>query len=260
MDNACVIGYGIVGQATAKVFGIEKHYDIDPERSNISLEEASKCKFIFICLPTEILVNGTYKTAAIAEVIQEVEKFNHSPIYIIRSTVFPGFASNVREALHINRIVSNPEFLNEDTAEQDMKSSAFILLGGDSDTVKEVQGYYQARLKGSPIITTDNVTAEMAKLTMNAFFATKVIFANQAYDACLKFGANYETVKKVLESHPYGPKNHFTIFHKGYRGFGGRCLPKDTQAYAYYTESDLIKKVIEINNKLKEENELQGQK
>lgn len=251
MDNSCVIGYGMVGQATAKVFGISKHFDVLPERSNITLEEAANCRFIFICLPTNVLPNGAYLTAEMVEVIKDIESFGKTPLYIIRSTVFPGFAVTIQDALGIDRIVSNPEFLSEATAEADTKNPPFILLGASKkEYLDDVAGFYQARIKGAPVITTDNTTAEMAKLTMNAYFATKVIFANQAYDACRKLGANYSTVKEVLEAHPYGPKNHFKVWFNNKRGVNGRCLPKDGKAFAYYTGSDLIKKVIELNEGL----------
>lgn len=248
MDEACIIGYGVVGQATAKVFGIKKHFDIDPERSNITLEEAAKCKFVFICLPTNVQEDGSYNVDPLIEMITKINDLGN-PIFIIRSTVYPGFAEITKQGIRSNRVVSNPEFLNEATAEHDAKNPSFILLGGDKEYVDKVAGFYQARIKGAPVITTDNTTAEMAKLTMNAYFATKVIFANQAYDACQMLGANYETVKKVLESHPYGPNNHFTIWFKGKRGVNGRCLPKDSKAFDYYTASDLIHEVLRLNEK-----------
>lgn len=246
MDNSCIIGYGVVGKATAKALGIKKHFDLND--SNITLDEAAKCRFVFIALPTDLKPDGTYNTSDIEAIIRQIEGLGTSALYIIRSTVWPGFAKHLQEQLDIDRIISNPEFLTEATAEKDAKNPPFVLIGGIIPRfLDEVKGLYQGALKGSPVILTDNITAELAKLSMNAYFATKVTFANQIYDASQAFGANYEKVRQVLESHPYGPKNHFEIWHKGYRGFGGKCLPKDTEAFSHYINLPLIAKILELN-------------
>lgn len=260
MDSTCVIGYGMVGKATAEVFGIEKHFDRHEEKSNITLEEASKCRLVFICLPTPARADGTYETEDIKNLIMQMEQYENGPIYVIRSTVFPGFAESVQRELGINRVISNPEFLSEATAVEDMKHPPFIIIGGIEGVFRaDVRAFYEARIKGAPIIETDNTTAEMSKLTLNAFFATKVIFANQAYDACRRLGANYEIVKKIIEDHPYGSKNHFSAWFREKRGIHGSCLPKDCLAYSYYADSELVKKVVELNTKyifLKDDSEI----
>lgn len=248
MDSICVIGYGTVGKAFADVFGIKKIYTRTQSESNITLKDSAQCRFIFICLPTPVKEDGSYYVEGIKNIIRQINSYPGTPIYVIRSTVYPGFAKEIQFELGTRRILSNPEFLSEDTSVEDTKNAPFILIGGvDKKYMDDLKAFYEGRIKGSPVILTDNTTAEMAKLTLNAFFATKVIFANQAYDACQKNGANYETVKKVLENHPYGSENHFQIWYKEKRGVNGSCLPKDSHAYAYYTASILIQKVIELN-------------
>lgn len=248
MNNACIIGYGMVGKATAEVFGIEKHFDHNEEKSNISLEEASKCRLIFICLPTPVDKDGSYMLNDIKAMIKQIDQYGSGSIYVIRSTVAPGFAKALQEELGIATIISNPEFLSEDTAVQDMKNPPFIVIGGMEGVFRdEVKAFYDARIKGSEVIMTDNTTAEMMKLTLNSFFALKVIFANETYEACKMLGANYETVKKVLEKHPFGSKNHWVIWYKNKRGVNGHCLPKDSSAFFYYTGSVLMKAVKDLN-------------
>lgn len=247
MNDACVIGMGMVGNATATLFGIKKHFDIIEEKSNITLEEVAKCRFVFICIPTPSK-HGYYKQEPIFNLIEQIEQYGGGSIYIIRSTVSPGFALHIQKELGINRIVSNPEFLTEATWEKDVKHPPFILLGGfDGVYLDEVKGIYDARIKSDVVILTDNTTAEFTKLVMNGFFSLKVIFANQMYDAARAVGANYERMREVLEKHPFGPRNHFKIWFNGKRGIGGRCLPKDTEALAHYANSDLVKKVVELN-------------
>lgn len=247
--DACVIGLGVVGKATADVFGIKKTYDIQPEKTTITLEEASKCRFVFICLPTEVDDNGKYFTSDIADTIKQIESYGTNCIYIIRCTVWAGFAQGLQDYFGINRIVSNPEFLTQKTAEQDSKNPPFIILGGGSNFVEEVAGFYAGRFKSTKIIRTDNTTAETAKLALNGFFATKVIYANEIYDYCQTTGANFERVREVLEGHPFGYRNHGKIWFDGKRGVNGRCLPKDSKALSYYSKGELITKVVELNKK-----------
>ena len=97
---------------------------------------------------------------------------------------------------------------------------------------------------------TDTITAEMAKVSLNAFFVNKVVFANTIYDICQTNGANYEKIKQVFEKHKYGSKNHFTIFHKEGRGAGGRCLNKDFQAFNSYASKEIFEFINAENQRL----------
>lgn len=248
MDNTCVVGYGVVGQATAKLFGIKKYFDL--KESTITLEQAAKSKYCFICLPTPVDNEGNYVTTDISEIIKQIEGYGGAGIYIIRSTVWPGFANHIMDNFGIDRMVSNPEFLSENTAERDTKAPPFILLGGNPRFVEEVKALYQGRVKGAEFIVTDNITAEMSKLALNAYFSTKVIFANQLYDVCRSQKINYEKIREVLEKHPFGPKNHFATYYKGQRGVRGKCLPKDLKAFNRYTDMELTKLVDQINTEL----------
>ena len=248
MDNAAIIGYGVVGKATADIFGIKKHYDINPEKSNITLGTAAKCRYAFICLPTALDADGRYHLDDIVSIIKRLEELGANCLYIIRSTVAPGFALHLQEELGIDRIISNPEFLTESTAEKDSRFPSFILLGGIVPRyLEELKAVYEGRIKAAPVILTDNTTAELAKLSLNAFFATKVIYANQIYDFARKLGANYEIIRRVLEGHPFGSKNHFQVWFKGKRGIHGKCLPKDARALGNYSASELIQKVNQLN-------------
>ena len=97
------------------------------------------------------------------------------------------------------------------------------------------------------MIVTNTVTAETLKYAFNTFFITKIVFANQLYDNCEKSGADYKVIQEALMAHPWGSKHHLKVLHKGGRGGGGRCLPKDIKAFAKYTNSPLLQKVEELN-------------
>ncbi len=234
MTNACVIGWGTVGKATAETFNIDKYYS--RSSNNISLEEASKCEYIFICLPTPVQANGDYYVEDITKIISELSKFSsfEKSVVIIRSTVYPGYNLSLRTEYGWMNIVSNPEFLSEDTWKEDALKPQLVVIGADNANLRDkVAALYRGRFKYNEPVVTDSVTAEFIKISLNAFFTAKVVFANQLYDYSRMINANYETVKDIIESHLWGSKNHFTVFHKGGRGAGGKCLRKDIKALAH---------------------------
>ena len=248
--NAVVIGYGVVGKSTAKAFGITKHFDINGD-SNITINEIANCRYVFICLPTPT-IEGKCDTTAIRECIKQIEGIRQNPIYIIRSTVIPGTADAIMDELGMDRVISNPEFLSEATAEKDAKHPDMIVIGGRSDQcLREVKGIYEARFKYISPLLTNNVTAEMVKYTFNTFFALKVVFANEIFDICQKNKANYSVIKDLLTNHKWGSGNHFEVYYKGERGVRGKCLPKDLEAFQTYSQSWLLKAAQEINNGIK---------
>lgn len=250
MTDKCVIGWGTVGKATAKTFNITNYYS--RSESTISLEEASRCRYIFICLPTPT-VNGECDTSAITDVIEKLYRYKtlSQAIIVIRSTVYPGYNRFLQEKFHLKNIVSNPEFLSEDTWEQDATRPMLIVVGSDDVGSREkLVGLYMGRFKYNTPYVTDSITAEMIKYSLNVFFGTKIIFANALYNYVQKYKGNYETIKSVLESHPWGSRNHFKVVHKGGRGAGGKCLQKDMQAFAKITDDPFFETLYWLNEEL----------
>lgn len=248
----CVIGWGTVGKATAKTFNIEQYFS--RSNSNITLEQAAACRYIFICLPTPVTPKQ-YHVDDITEIIKKLAQFSafSKAVVIIRSTVYPGYNQFLQHTLGVTNVVSNPEFLSEDTWEEDAVKPQLVVLGADTPELREkVKGLYMGRFKYNEPIVTDSVTAELIKVSLNGFFTTKVVFANAIYDYAQAKKANYETVRQVLEAHPWGSKNHFRIFDKGGRGAGGKCLKKDITALATDSKSPLLFWVNQINRDLLE--------
>ena len=249
MNNESVVigGTGYVGKATAYAFGIKDSFQ--RHDATLTLGEINKKRYIFICLPTPT-VNGKCDVTAITEIIKQLNSMPRyvDSTYIIRSTVYPGYADYLMNTLGINSVVSNPEFLSEDTWREDAKNPKMIVMGGKSTKhVERVKGLYMGRYKYTKPIITDNKTAEIIKYAFNTWFSTKVVFNNEVFNYCQTNGANYETIKLALENHPWGMKNHNVIYFKGKRGFHGSCLPKDTEAFASVTQSPFFKMLIERN-------------
>ncbi len=246
MDNAVCIGNGMVGQATRHAFGIEKYIDL--KGSTSSYKDAGSAKYVFLCLPTPT-VSGECDSSLLKEAISAVlDHKNGQPIFIIRSTVIPGTTKALQEHFQIDSIVHNPEFLSEDTWQADVEHPDMVVIGADHPVyLEDVVALYKGRYKGLDIFKTDSTTAETIKYAINAFYATKVVFANQIYDCCQRNGANYQQVKDAMYQRKWIGKNHLDVFHKNKRGAGGKCLPKDLEAFSTYSNLELLKITHKLN-------------
>lgn len=149
----------------------------------------------------------------------------------------------------------NPEFLTELTADQDMCYPDRQILGYTKQSYN-VAGDIMALLPLAPFERILPATeAEAVKYFGNTWFSTKVIFANQMYDLCQALGIDYDRVMEAGAADKRIGRTHLEIFHKGYRGFGGKCLVKDNRALIQLADSKgvdlkLHKIVEEINNEL----------
>ncbi len=256
LSNACICGNGIVGRATAKLFGITALYDILPSLSTVALKDLKQYEYIFICLPTPT-IEGKCQTKPISDLIETIEGGWHYtdrdlPTYIIRSTVPPGTADQLMKDLDMDRIISNPEFLSQDTWEEDIEKPFVIVVGGKNySNLGKVRNLYRLRYGGHvQMVSTNNVTAEMIKYTLNCLFSSKVIFANAIYDIAERMGGDYNAIKATLDACPYAGANHWDVWYKGRRGVYGRCLPKDLEAFANWTLDDLFLFLLQASRRI----------
>lgn len=257
MINAVVYGYGTVGKSTANAFGIEKYFS--RSKANITLGEASRCRYHFICLPTP-LSGGRYDVEPIRDLIRQILSYEGGQnVFILRSTVLPGTTKALCSELGTEAIVHAPEFLSEITAEKDAKNPDLVVVGCDRPNYrKDVAGVFKARYKGVDIIETDSITAELIKCSRNAFYSTKVMFGNEIYEIAKRTQANYETVKQALYKSSWVGKNHLDVYYKradwdkAKRGLHGKCLPKDLRALAEFSGSKLLKTIITLDDEYKE--------
>jgi len=123
----------------------------------------------------------------------------------------------------------NPEFLREGFAVQDTLAPDRLVVGVTSDaadaTLREV--YASILATGTPYIRTDLATAELVKVSANAFLATKISFINAISDVCEATGADIVTLADAI-GHDVRIGRRFL---SAGLGFGGGCLPKDIRAF-----------------------------
>lgn len=242
MINIGVIGNGFVGSATVAGFSLHANvrvYDENPKSSINSFEETiNESEFVFVCVPTPMsLETGKIDLSIIESVFDRVSKVNKRDdnIFIIKSTVIPGSVEKLVESYPGLNIVFSPEFLTERNAKLDFINAARIIIGGRDDLVNRAELMFRDRFPHTPIIKTDVTTAQFIKYMSNCFFATKVSFMNEMKQAADVTGVDWRTaVNGFLLDGRIGNSHIDVPGHDGMMGFGGKCFPKDINAFINY--------------------------
>lgn len=137
------------------------------------------------------------------------------------------------------QILSNPEFLAEGTAIEDLMAPDRVLIGGDIDTVEGKEAVqtlvdvYAHWVNRDNILTTNVWSSELSKLTANAFLAQRVSSINALSELCEKTGADVTEVARAIGMDSrIGSK-----FLKSSVGFGGSCFQKDILNLVYIAKS-----------------------
>lgn len=141
------------------------------------------------------------------------------------------------------QILSNPEFLAEGTAVQDLLNPDRVLIGGDVSSGKEALNalveIYSNWVPKERILTTNLWSSELSKLTANAFLAQRVSSINAMSELCEKTGADINELSKAIGMDSrIGSK-----FLKASVGFGGSCFQKDILNLVYIAKSYGLNKV-----------------
>ncbi|MDV2420168.1 UDP-glucose/GDP-mannose dehydrogenase family protein [Corynebacterium tuberculostearicum] len=177
----------------------------------------------------------TYVKAVITDLVPKL-KGDH--IIFGKSTVPVGTAAELQELANelapegaTVEIAWNPEFLREGYAVKDTITPDRIVLGvreGESRAEEVAREVYAKPLsQDTPFILTDWQTAELVKVSANAFLATKISFINAVSEICEIAGADVTALADAIGlDERIGRK-----FLGAGLGFGGGCLPKDIRAF-----------------------------
>ncbi|WP_309640437.1 UDP-glucose 6-dehydrogenase [Flavobacterium sp.] len=136
------------------------------------------------------------------------------------------------------QILSNPEFLAEGTAVQDLQNPDRVLIGGNNspegmEAINALVEIYANWVAKENILTTNLWSSELSKLTANAFLAQRVSSINAMSELCEKTGADVNEVAKAIGMDSrIGSK-----FLKASVGFGGSCFQKDILNLVYIAKS-----------------------
>ena len=161
-------------------------------------------------------------------------------IVVEKSTLPVRTAEKVKEVLHSNKkginfeVLSNPEFLAEGTAIEDLFKSDRVLVGGEEtpfgqEALAALVSIYENWIPREKILTTNVWSSELSKLASNAMLAQRISSINSLSALCEKTGADIgEVAKAIGMDSRIGPK-----FLKASVGFGGSCFQKDILNLVY---------------------------
>jgi UDPglucose 6-dehydrogenase len=144
----------------------------------------------------------------------------------------------------------------------DMKLHSFHIFGGAPEAVEKAITYFQR--VGGPFAAyraADSTTAELVKYIENTWIATKVAYCNDMYDIAKAFGVDYSAARELWLLDGRVGASH-TLVYPEKRGFGGKCIPKDTfglyrAAQAAGHESNLLRGLLEQNQAWQQQNNRQ---
>src|SRR5580765_145697 len=218
-------------------------------------EGVEKSDVVFIAVPTPPLPDGSVDLSFIEKVAREIAGGMTSyKIVVDKSTVPVKTGDKVSET--IKRyckgkvdfdVVSNPEFLREGFAVDDLMKPDRIVIGVRSQrpvsAMKQIYEPFKA-----PIIVTDINSAELIKHASNSFLALKISYINAISVLCEAAGANVQEVANGMGMDDRIGRR----FLNPSLGFGGSCFPKDLSAFIKIAEQvgydfGLLKEVQKIN-------------
>ncbi len=204
--------------------------------------------FVSVGTPTKSYGAGAGRAADMVYVensAREIaEAAESSKIVVEKSTIPVRTAESLKTVLHANTkpgirfdVLSNPEFLAEGTAVEDLKDPDRVLVGGEETpegkkAIETLVSVYANWIPRDSIITTNLWSSELSKLVANAFLAQRISSINSISALCEATGANVDQVAFAIgKDSRIGSK-----FLKSSVGFGGSCFQKDLLNLVYLCE------------------------
>lgn len=203
--------------------------------------------FVSVGTPTKTYGMGAGRAADLCYIesaARMIAKVSTGPKIIVEKSTIPvRTAEAMRTILSANcdegkfQVLSNPEFLAEGTAIDDLENPDRILIGGDPSpdgqkAINTLASIYERWVPTERIIKTNLWSSELSKLVANAFLAQRISSINSISALCEATGADVDEVARAIGTDSrIGPK-----FLKSSVGFGGSCFQKDILNLVYLSE------------------------
>jgi len=265
-QTVAIIGHGYVGQALEQYF--TNIYDLviyDPGKDMLDQTACNNADLAIVSVPTNMLPDRSVDLTAIEETFAWLE----TPAIVLKSTVPPGTTKRLAETYNLqDRLVFSPEFIGEGgypvpywedkPHPTDMKLHRHLLFGGTDVAKQQVIPFFQ-RVSG-PFCAyhgTDSTTAELTKYMENTWIATKVTFCNEFYEIAEAYDVDWHELRELWLTDGRVGRSH-TLVYPDKRGFGGKCIPKDTNGMVHNAssvgyEAKFLTNVLERNADFKKE-------
>lgn len=204
-------------------------------RFSTEMSDLAEATVHFIAVGTPQVENGFAADVRFVDAAVQALLPHLAPgaIVVGKSTVPVGTAHRLATVVEQTgaRLVWNPEFLREGFAVADTLSPDRLVYGvqlGDDESVQQLDEVYSTMLEaGTNRIVTDYATAELVKVSANAFLATKISFINAMAEIAEVTGADITTLADAIGADARIGRR----FLNAGVGFGGGCLPKDIRAF-----------------------------
>ena len=212
--------------------------------------------FMAVNTPTKIKGEGKGYAADLSyveECARQIARHSKSDKIVVEKSTLPvRTAEKIKEILKANNkkvnfeVISNPEFLAEGTAINDLFKSDRVLIGGDNtesgkNAVDKLVEIYQRWIPEDKILRTNVWSSELSKLVSNAMLAQRISSINSISALCEKTEANIEEVAKAV-----GMDSRIgSSFLKSSIGFGGSCFKKDILNLVYIARKYKLEEVAE---------------
>ncbi|GAB2866779.1 UDP-glucose dehydrogenase family protein [Nocardioides pacificus] len=220
---------------------LAKHVASGRLRFTDSFEEAGAFGHLhFVCVGTPQQAAGLGADVSFVDAaVESLAPYLTEPALVVgKSTVPVGTAARLADRLAELAPVGaeaelawNPEFLREGFAVKDTLEPDRLVFGVASERAEAtLRDFYSVSLDaGTPVVVTDFATAELVKVSANAFLATKISFINAVAEVCEVTGAD---VVDLADAIGHDVRIGRKFLNAGI-GFGGGCLPKDIRAFLH---------------------------
>ncbi len=200
--------------------------------------------FLAVNTPTKVSGEGKGYAADLSNIVKCSKRIANvsrdDKIIVEKSTLPVRTAEKIKQVLSANskginfEVLSNPEFLAEGTAIQDLYKSDRVLIGSENtkrglDALNFLISIYERWIPKNKILTTSVWSAELSKLASNAMLAQRISSINSLSALCEKSGASIEEVSKSIGMDKRIGKDFLNVS----PGFGGSCFQKDILNLVY---------------------------
>ena len=246
-----VVGMGVVGGTTAsilskvhKIYPYDKYVESYKSLKNLD-ELAQDSEAVFICVPTPVQKDRSIDYSpihnSIGILLGATYKVGRKPedlLIIIRSTAVSGTTNDLAETYPF-RFAFNPEFLREKSARIDMENTNKVIIGVNSEEdAEKIREIYEPLFPHAKYVVRDRKTAEFDKYASNVMLASQALFANILYDGCEANKICYQHVKDDILLDERIGRNIEVPGPDGFRGVGGKCFPKDFNAFIHHLKKE----------------------